>query len=89
MNEKLIADFRQASEAAAMKARISTAEARAKAQGKDFYSELAPALKSAGVPQSEIDTLTKVLADATDKNRALCNVITTCSSLASALQKLL
>lgn len=89
MDEKLIADFKQASNSSAMEARIATAVARAKARGKNFYAELVPVLKSAGVPQSEIDALTKALAVATDKNRALCNIVNTCSHIATAIQKLL
>lgn len=89
MDKHQLEDFKKASALAAMEARIKTAADREKAKGKDFYAEVLSSLRASAVPRSEIDTLTASLAASTDKNRALARVLTTTSSLASALTKLL
>lgn len=89
MDKRQLEDFKKTSALAAMEARIKTAADREKAKGRDFYEEIISTLRASAVPRNEIDTLTSALAASTDKNRALARVLTTTSSLASALTKLL
>lgn len=76
-------------EASAIKARIETAEKRAKASGQNFANTIISTLKSGGIPQSEIDRLTAATDVSAKFNTALTHLLTTSTKALSLLKSIL
>ncbi|MCM1142036.1 MAG: hypothetical protein NC453_25990 [Muribaculum sp.] len=92
MNHKLnelASDLSIAAESAAIKARIETAEKRAKANCENFSSSIISTLKAGGIPQAEIDSLTESATSAIRFNNALTRLLTSSAKALSILKSII
>lgn len=89
IDQKLIEDFNNDSELSKLEARIATSRQRKKALGIDLHKEIISSLKSASVPQKEIDELIAELNKATNKNKALARVLQTSTKISQIILNLL
>ena len=92
MNDKLkelAAGLPAAGEASSIKARIETAEKRAKASGHNFPTSIITTLKAGGIPQADIDRLTAATAASANFNEALTRLLTTSTQALSLLKSII
>lgn len=89
IDPKFIESFKRESGESAYKTRIETAEKRARAQGRNFSKDIITTLQTGGIPQSEIDRLTKSVNNSTAFNAALSRLLTTSAKALSLLRSIL